>query len=114
LRFFPALQRLRLGGPANKELLLRLHLSQPEKSDDVSSQPQRKRAIAAAIPIKGNRQNFMGEVLNDLLTPDTRKLDFSPMRLGVEKTARELAKSPDHPASVCRAFILRAKPCHSR
>src|SRR6476659_412023 len=28
--------------------------------DGISAQPQRKRAIAAAIPIKGNRQNFMG------------------------------------------------------
>ena len=34
MRFFPALQRLRLGRPANEELLLRLHLSQPKKSDD--------------------------------------------------------------------------------
>ena len=34
LRFFTALQRLRLGRPANEKLLLRLHLSQPEKFDD--------------------------------------------------------------------------------
>ena len=56
---------------------------------------RRERAIAAAIPIKGNRQNFIGEVLNDLLTPDTRKLDFSPMGSGTAKTARESMKSPE-------------------
>ena len=37
----------------------------------------------------------MGQVLNDILTPDTRKLDFSPMGSGTAKTARESAKSPD-------------------
>ena len=37
----------------------------------------------------------MGEVLNHLLTPDTRKLDFSPMGSGTAKTARESAKSPE-------------------
>src|SRR5437763_1335077 len=43
--------------------------------------------------------------LNDLLTPDTRKLDFSPIGSGTVKTARELPKSPDDPASVCRALF---------
>ena len=55
----------------------------------------RLHSVAAAIPIKGNRQNFMGQVLNDLLTPDTRIWDFSPMGSGTAKTARESAKSPE-------------------
>ena len=38
-----------------------------------------------------------GDVIGDEFTstPDSRQLDFSPMRLGVAKTARESAKSPD-------------------
>ena len=52
----------------------------------------RLHSVAAAIPIKGNRQNFMGQVLNDILTPDSRILDFSPMPL---ERAMESAKSPD-------------------
>src|SRR5439155_18325728 len=38
-----------------------------------------------------------GNVIQDIFTstPESRILDFSPIRLGTAKTARELAKSPD-------------------
>jgi hypothetical protein len=52
----------------------------------------------------------MGEVLNDLLTPDSRILDFSPIGSGTVKTARELAKSPDHPRQFVELLFYGQSP----
>src|SRR5438552_3521319 len=48
-------------------------------------------------------------------TPDSRIWDLSPMRLGAGKTARESAKSPAEPATICRAlFYARVATSHHR
>jgi hypothetical protein len=57
------------------------------------------------------------DVIEDdfISSPDSRIWDFSPMRLGAAKTARESAKSPAEPATICRAlFYARVATFHHR
>ena len=57
------------------------------------------------------------DVIEDNFTSalDSRIWDLSPMRLGAAKTARESAKSPAEPATICRAlFYARVATFHHR
>jgi hypothetical protein len=59
--------------------------------------PQRRFSPTGFFSPAKERTETSGDVIGDEFTstPDSRQLDFSPMRLGVAKTARESAKSPD-------------------